>query len=306
MLLSPAKTLDGSPLPASVLLNDNLSFTHPDCCVEKTAAIARFMKKLKATELSKLLKLSAALTEQTHAYWQKFQIEFMLDGTTDFPEHNSKPCIYTYSGAAFQGIQIQDCDVNTLIYMQENVRILDALYGLLRPLDLIQPYRLEMDTKNVLPHGSKEPVHKLSAYWSESVATRLTYELERSNATTLSPDHGPPILLNLASEEYSAAVDVTRLPSHCRYVKAVFWEDQRVVAVHAKRARGLMVRYLSERQATAMDDILQFDLEGYQYMASKSDENTVVFNRSKQSGLKTKAADDGVQPAVVSKRSKQK
>jgi uncharacterized protein len=301
MILSPAKTLDLSTLSSSIFLNnDNLPFTLPDCSLEKTAAIARIMKNMSKNELARALKLSPALAELTHTFYRDFQIEYILDGTTNLPE-STKPCIFTYSGAAFQGIQINDCDVDTIKYMQENLRILDALYGLLRPLDRIQPYRLEMDTKSILPHGSTVPVAKLSAYWSEPIAASLTYELTRSNALD-----GQPILLNLASEEYSAAVRVALLPSHCRYIKVVFWEDQRVVAVHAKRARGLMVRFLSKHKATTLEDILKFDVEGYEYMASMSDRNTLVFNRSKLSILKTKVTKDSENDKARNKRHKHK
>lgn len=301
MILSPAKTLDVSPLSPFIVQSDNnLSFTTPICCREKTVAIARTMKSMSKNELAKLLKLSPALAEQAYTFYQGFQMDFLMNETTNVPE-GTKPCIYTYSGAAFQGIQINECHVDTVRYMQENLRILDALYGLLRPLDQIQPYRLEMDTKNIKPHGTMTPVAKLSVYWSEPIAASLAYELRRSNARD-----GQPILLNLASEEYSATVNVALLPSHFRYIKVVFWEDQRVVAVHAKRARGLMVRFLAERKATTLDDIVKFNAEGYQYINSKSDENTLVFNRPKLSTLKTKAAKSTEVDKVVNKRSKRR
>ena len=151
--------------------------------------------------------------------------------------------------------------------MQRNLRIVDPLYGILRPLDLVQPYRLEMASKRVFPADEKI---KLAEYWKPSVSEYLAADLLLRESK---------IVLNLASDEYSAAVDASALPEGTLYVKVVFWDGGRTIAVHAKKARGLMVRYLAEHNVTTLADVQKFDVEGYSFVESKSDDTTLVFDR---------------------------
>jgi len=158
--------------------------------------------------------------------------------------------------------------------MQNNLRIIDPLYGILRPLDRMQPYRLEMATRNVF---GKDDTTKLNDLWKESVTQQLAREL------ALRPRSDQQILLNLASDEYAAAVDATMLQEaapNSKYVKVVFRDQGRVVAVHAKRARGLMVRFVAETQAKTLEDVQDFDAEGYK----------LVFDRPKQIASKMPSA----------------
>lgn len=152
--------------------------------------------------------------------------------------------------------------------MQRNLRIIDPLYGILRPLDLAQPYRLEMASKRIFPDDEKI---KLAEYWKTSVSEYLAADLILRDSR---------IVLNLASDEYSAAVDASILPDGTRYAKVIFWDGGRTIAVHAKRARGLMVRYLSTHMAATIADVQKFDAEGYSFVESKSDETTLVFDRN--------------------------
>lgn len=154
--------------------------------------------------------------------------------------------------------------------MQKNLRIVDPLYGVLRPLDVMQPYRLEMASKNVFPDAVKI---KLAEYWRPSVSEFLAKDLSRRENKTI---------LNLASEEYSAAVDTAALPDGTRFIKVVFWEDGRTISIHAKRARGLMVRYLAEHAVETIEEVQKFNDEGYSFVESKSDETMMVFDRRKQ------------------------
>jgi cytoplasmic iron level regulating protein YaaA (DUF328/UPF0246 family) len=130
--------------------------------------------------------------------------------------------------------------------MQKCLRIVDPVYGLLRPLDRIQPYRLEMATRGVF---KDDKTIQLAYFWTISVTDSLSEELEAFS---------DPLLLNLASDKYSAALDESRLPNSARYIKVIFGENGRVVSVHTKRARGLMVRYIAESQGTSIDDIKEF------------------------------------------------
>jgi cytoplasmic iron level regulating protein YaaA (DUF328/UPF0246 family) len=187
-----------------------------------------------------------------------------------------KPCIYAFSGAAYQGLQASSMSESAMLYLQDNLRIIDPLYGVLRPLDAIQPYRLEMATRHVFPDNT---TLKLSSWWQPSVTARLSRDLR---------DRKDMILLNLASDEYSAAVDVENLPESTRFVKVVFWEEGRVIAVHAKRARGLMVRYLAEHEVESVEDIKAFDVEGYSFVEESSDKTMLVFDRKKGAKAKDK------------------
>lgn len=151
------------------------------------------------------------------------------------------------------------------------------MYGSLRPMDLIQPYRLEMATKDIIKDISSDSIngHKsLASWWSESITHSIANELnEKQNGK---------YLINLASDEYSSAIDKSLLPIGTQYVKVVFQQEGKVIAVHAKRARGLMVRYISDNQITNLDDVKKFDLEGYSFVEKRSDDCTLTFDRSKQ------------------------
>jgi cytoplasmic iron level regulating protein YaaA (DUF328/UPF0246 family) len=203
-----------------------------------------------------------------------------------------KPCIYSFSGAAYQGLQASECDESAMSYLQDNLRIVDPLYGVLRPLDRMQPYRLEMATKNLW----KDKKLKLADYWKDAVTQRLSQDLEARP--------GNPVLLNLASDEYSAAVDPKALPEGTKYVKVVFWEEGRVVSVHAKRARGLMVRFLADNKSSDLKDVQKFAEEGYGFVHSKSDETTLVFDRRKGAGVKRESATSSGVTAKSAKKSK--
>jgi len=292
MILSPAKTLDlTSDLPFDG--EDDLPLTRPECSLEQTTQVATAMKSLSAAALTKKLKVSAKLGQTAFEHWQNFAVTDNHAETEEagvaIPVLFERPCVYTYSGAAYQGLNVRDCSREAVLYLQHNLRILSAVYGLLRPLDQIQPYRLEMGTTNVLlPNNSNSSSSpKLAQFWSEAVTASLSNDLLLTNCKNDDNDDDcttdGPILLNLASDEYAAAVDPQALlPPHSRYIKAVFQDDGRVVAVHAKRARGLMVRYLAEHRVRDLNGIRSFDSEGYRLVDAQSDDTTLVFHRAKQ------------------------
>lgn len=317
MIISPAKTFDLSLLSDTIEPNEYLIYTQPDCCIEQTIAIARAMKRMSKIELAKMLKLSPKLATATKEYWSDFEIEVMYDLTLKQPKW-TKPCIFMYSGAAFQGISILECDIHTTLYMQDNLRILDAVYGVLRPLDHIQPYRLEMDTKGVILPDTTDPIPKLSTYWSDAITKQLIKDLHQStsNIKDIGGGNDLPILLNLASDEYASAIDLEVLKQHCQFIKVIFYEDFKIISVHAKRARGLMVRYISEINATKLEEVKQFNVEGYQFVPEKSIDNTLVFNRTAnylkqkstvvvQAATTIAKANNSSQSTVKNKRSKQ-
>lgn len=197
-----------------------------------------------------------------------------------------KPCIYAFSGAAYQGLQSSSCSDSAISYLQDNLRIVDPLYGILRPLDVIQPYRLEMATSNVFSDNKKL---KLAQWWKPAVTQYLSKDLQGRDCN---------ILINVASDEYAAALDPSELPDGTQFIKIVFWEQGRVIAVHAKRARGLMARFLADHDVQDVEGIQKFSAEGYHFLEEKSDENTFVFDRKKQSASGKKRA----KPAATLKK----
>jgi uncharacterized protein len=281
MILSPAKTLDFKPIDPSRSSSLPPS-TWPTCNPHRTAEIASAMKQKSQSELAKLLLISPALASSTKRFWDEFVVTVdphsaeEESAKEDGAPPQTKPCIFAYAGPAFLGLEASSCSDTGLRYLQSNLRIVDAVYGLLRPMDRIQPYRLEMATKKVLENEAR-----LSAYWSESVTDALKTDLE---------ERQDAVLLNLASEEYSSTVDMSELlrcGAHC--LKAVFQEEGRVISVHAKRARGLMARYVAENDVSSIDGIKMFAEEGYAFVESRSDDTTLVFDRKKQAAAKRRA-----------------
>jgi uncharacterized protein len=328
MLLSPAKMLDLSPwepphtVAAASAQHDMLPLlTLPSCAAAKTNAIVNVLKKFTRSDFTVNWKLSSSLAQSTFDYYQSFQVDqaknsdetgTATESTTDAVTR--KPCIYTYSGPAFQGLDVATCSMPALHYLQDNLRILDALYGMLQPQDQIQPYRLELNTKLAITPGSTTTT-KLLDYWSTDVCDYFAAQVrarsderKRSNGDGKADTVAPVIVLNLASEEYSPLVLHHFDPPDecCVVVQAVFRDQGRVVAVHAKRARGLMARHLADCQATTLVDIQAFSSEGYQYNATDSTDTRVVFDRSGGTSTVASSAARGKRKALDNRKSARK
>jgi len=273
MILSPAKTLDLRPFDPPKSTSFPIC-TSPSCDAEKTKLLASTLKSKSEKDLGKLLSISSKIAETTYKYYQGFELN---PGKRMLP--NMKPAIFAFSGAAYQGLQVSSCAEESIRYMQTNLRIIDALYGLLRPMDAIQPYRLEMATKKVLDIKDMGAAKDLASWWRSSVSAHIGEEIGRRKKAR--------ILLNLASDEYSSALDAKALPEGTRYITVVFQQEGRVIAVHAKRARGLMVRYIAENSIENIEEIKRFNLEGYAYVEERSSDNSLVFDRSKQAPVAT-------------------
>lgn len=286
-ILSPAKTLDTTDKHSTTTTKTTtlgqqpiLPWTRPTTCdVSKTNQLIRVLKPHSASSLSKLLGISANLSAVAHEYWSSMEL-YPEDEEVNEDESSSssffrpnkenkknhpKPCIFAFQGAAYQGLDVESLLPNkkTLEYLQDTLRIVDPLYGWLRPMDVIQPYRLEMATKNVF----KPQNTKLADYWKPAIVESI--RRERSS------DDEEVIIINVASDEYSAAVQ------HPQMIKVVFRHDGRVIAIHAKRARGLFVRYCAMHQVDSVEQLQSFDEEGYKYHPRFSSETTLVFDRLK-------------------------
>jgi len=252
IVLSPAKSLDYKT-PFKVKTT-----TLPEFVTESAKLITE-LKKLSPQDLANLMGLSdqlAALNVGRYQDWSK-----------KFTEENSKPAIYAFNGDVYEGFDVQTLNAKALDFAQNHLRILSGLYGALRPLDLMQPYRLEMGTafKNI---RGKD----LYAFWGERVTDSLKKLLEQEKK---------PVLLNLASEEYFKVLQPKSLG--CPVISPVFQDGKdgkyKIISFYAKRARGLMARYVVENRITDPEDLKGFNLDGYKYFASESKLDKPLFRR---------------------------
>jgi len=179
------------------------------------------------------------------------------------------------------------------MYLQSNLRIIDAVHGALRPLDMVQPYRLEMATKNI----SDTIGRSLAKYWSPSVSKSISADLSGRNKM---------VVLNLASDEYAAAVDQSVLPGGTKFVKITFQQDGKVVAVHAKAARGLMARYIATKNLEDVEGVRDFNLEGYKFVKGRSSSEEFFFDRKKPEPKKMLPSEKKVIPRSKKKSEKKK
>jgi cytoplasmic iron level regulating protein YaaA (DUF328/UPF0246 family) len=250
IIISPAKSLDfESKVPTSL-------HTQP-CFLEQSEKLHKKLKTLSKNELSELMKISddlAALNYDRNQTWQ-----------TPFTTENAKQAIYAFTGAVFQGIDVNSLDEKKLPILQENLRILSGLYGILKPLDLIQPYRLEMGTK--LKVGSTENLYK---FWDDSVAKALNDELEDGE-----------LLINLASSEYFKVLPAKALK--VTMITPVFKDfkngQYKIVMTYAKMARGLMVRYIIDNNVKTIEELKGFNINKYRFSEEMSSANDLIFTR---------------------------
>lgn len=254
LLLSPAKRLDyESPLP-------KVSVTQPRLLDESERLIRR-LRELSPAEIASLMSLSDPLAALNHARYAEWHRPF---DTT-----NARPAVLAFAGDVYEGLDAAHLPPAALKWLQSHVRILSGLYGLLRPLDLMQPYRLEMGTR-----FGNERGRDLYAFWGDRI-TRALNKLLKGD-----PE---PVLVNLASEEYFGAVDPKALKA--RLVTCVFedWQPAagryRIVSFHAKRARGMMARHAIRRRAAGVDDLKTFNDGGYRFDAKASETDRWVFRR---------------------------
>lgn len=250
IVLSPAKRLDFESAP-HVTAHAQPRF------LSQARPLVELLKKMDTRELASLMSISdplAALNAARFGQWKP-----------PFTPRNARQAVLAFAGDVYEGLDAATLDESDLDWAQDHVRILSGLYGVLRPLDLIQPYRLEMGTRLRTPKGAD-----LYAYWGGQLSEAIDRELA---------SHRTPVLVNLASAEYFKALAQLR----SRVVQPVFQQRRadgwKVVAFAAKRARGMMTRYAIERR---IDDPLQlegFDVDGYRFEPKASTESTWTFRR---------------------------
>jgi len=245
-VLSPAKTLDyESALP-------KLAPTTPRFAAEATT-LAHAAAHLTQKKLSDLMHISPALAKLN------------ADRFRDFDTLPERPAMFAFAGDVYTGLEAKTLDEAAVDYAQDHVRLLSGLYGLLRPLDLMRPYRLEMGTRWA-PRKTK-----LTDWWGDRIAKLLVDDVEAEGSGTI---------LNLASQEYWAAAQ-GKLPASIRVVAIDFREGeaQKFVSFHAKKARGMVARWLVEHRIDDIEGIKGFDSDGYAYDAAGSSDAQFRFVR---------------------------
>lgn len=253
MLVSPAKSLDfENPVPV------DLPHTLPDWLPESAALIER-LRELSPAEVAELMDLSdklAVLNVTRYAEW-----------ALPFTPENARQAVLAFNGDVYEGLDAAHLEAADLEWAQAHLGILSGLHGLLRPLDLIQPYRLEMGTKLANSRGKD-----LYAWWGERLRDAVRAATEAS---------GSPVLVNLASEEYFKAVRARTLD--LPIIQPVFedWKggQYKIISFYAKRARGRMARYAIQNRIDEPEALKDFDLDGYAFEAVASDGKTWVFRR---------------------------
>ncbi len=250
LVLSPAKSLDfETQLPTD-------KATQPEF-IKQAERLNKELKKKSVKALSELMKISKDLSQLNYERNQEWEMPFT--------KHNARPAIYAFNGDVYRGLDAYTIPKNKIDHLQDTVRMLSGLYGVLKPLDLMQPYRLEMGTK--LSIGENKNLYE---FWKQDITKALNAELEDDE-----------LFINLASVEYFKAVDTKALKVPVINIdfKELKNGAYKTIGIYAKLARGLMTRYIIDENAKTMDDLKAFDIENYRFHEQLSEENRLVFTR---------------------------
>jgi len=254
LLISPAKTLDFSPQSVVEGSSKPPFLTH-------SQQLIALLREYSPQQLAKLMNVSDKLAAEVHGYVNGWKAKYNVAA--------AKQALLAFRGDVYQGMDADTFSDDDFEFAQQHLRILSGLYGVLRPLDLIQPYRLEMGCKLSGEHGKN-----LYHFWGD----RIAKELKKSLA-----GQGDDLLINLASNEYFQATKAKSLD--CRVITPIFkdrkGEDYKVISFFAKKARGLMTRHLIRKQISDLAGIRKFRAAGYQYHGELSSEDQPVFTREK-------------------------
>ncbi|WIF72912.1 peroxide stress protein YaaA [Proteus vulgaris] len=254
--ISPAKTLDfESPLATT-------QFTQPKL-LKYSQQLIEECRKLSSSDIASLMKISDKLAGLNAARFGEWQ--------PNFTPENARQAILAFKGDVYTGMQAELFSEDDFQFAQQHLRMLSGLYGVLRPLDLMQPYRLEMGIKLKNKKGSD-----LYQFWENTITEALNKAIEAQ---------GDNVLVNLASDEYFKSVNPQKL--NAEIIKPVFLDEKngkyKVISFYAKKARGLMSRFIIQEKLTDKTQLKEFDLEGYQFNSAESEGNTLVFKRAEQS-----------------------
>ena len=258
-LLSPAKSLNEKD---AVPVNLGNYYSQPEL-IEHSQVLMKNLKAKEPIDLQELMSISDDLAQLN----AKRNQDWAWSENEPFTDNNAKPAGYLFDGDVYSGLDMYQMDKETAIYVNEHLGILSGLYGVLKPLDLIQPYRLEMGTKLKNERGDN-----LYEFWGEAVTDTINARMA---------DSDDKVLVNLASNEYFKVIKKKALNAE---IITPRFEDEKngkykVISFYAKKARGLMVKYAADNELTNAEQLKQFDLAGYYYVDDLSDDKTWVFRR---------------------------
>lgn len=252
ILLSTSKTLDFKSA-SSTLMNSQPLFTR------EAAELIRHLRKLSASQLEEVMKISPKLA------W--LNLERIALWKPEFTTANSHQAIFSFKGEVYHGLDVHSLPAADVEYSQQHLRILSGLYGVIRPLDLIQPYRLEMGTP--FQFGKYDDLYH---FWKQKITRQIEIDLKES---------GSNLLINLASQEYFSAIDVKKL--RAKIVTPQFLDSKngsfKMITVYAKKARGMMTRFILEYRINCEEDLRGFDRDGYYFNSNLSKPGSPVFTR---------------------------
>lgn len=258
-VLSPAKTLTMSP-------EKSVKNGHQPVLLDHAQSLVKTLKKMTPSELGKLMKLSEKLANLNVSRYQSWSLPFDAD--------NAAPALYAFQGDVYVGLDALTLDARTVTYADKNLRMLSGLYGVLKPLDWMQAYRLEMGTALATKRGKD-----LYAFWGSLITEQLAEDIVASKAKAL---------VNLASQEYfkSVQIDALGVP----VITPVFKDQKngkfKIISFYAKKARGMMARHMMLERAKKLEDLQSFSMAGYRFDAKGSDDTTLVFSRTEKAAEK--------------------
>ncbi|MCD1127155.1 peroxide stress protein YaaA [Jinshanibacter sp. LJY008] len=253
--ISPAKTLDYT----SPLVTDR--YTQPEM-LDQSKILIKACRKLTPAQIASLMSISDKLAGLNAARFSEWH--------PDFTPENARQALLAFKGDVYTGLHVDDFNDNDFDFAQQHLRMLSGLYGVLRPLDLMQAYRLEMGTKLENQRGKD-----LYEFWGKRITDKLNQALK---------DQGDDVLVNLASDEYFKSVQTKSLNG--TIIKPVFLDQKngkyKIISFYAKKARGLMSRFIIKNRLTRPEQLVDFDLEGYQFDEAASLGNELIFKRPEQ------------------------
>ena len=254
-LISPAKTLDyETVLPTE-------KFTQPRL-LDHSQELIEVASKLSASEIASLMSVSEKIATLNADRFRDWQPEFNFS--------NARQAIFAFKGDVYTGLDAYQLEHQDIDYAQKHLRMLSGLYGLLRPLDLMMPYRLEMGTKLKNTRGNN-----LYEFWGNTITETINADLAQAKSE---------LLVNIASDEYYKSVKESKIKAEI--IKPVFLDQKngkyKVISFYAKKARGLMARYLLENKIERAEDIKSFNTDGYYFDAESSLKGELVFKRDEQ------------------------
>ena len=257
ILISPAKTLDfTTPAPIK-------RFSQPEF-LDDTETLVKQLKQLSTSEISSLMKVSDKRAELNRDRFKAWQ--------ANYDDTNAKQALLAFQGDVYQGMAVDNYKPEDFDFAQEHLRILSGLYGVLRPLDLIQPYRLEMGTK--IAHAKLQDLsaNTLYEFWADKLTQAINEQLDKQEQK---------IIINLASNEYFKAVKPKLLQG--KIITPVFkdWKNDKykIISIYAKKARGIMTSYIIKNRLNNIKELQNFKEAGYEYNPELSNENNPTFTR---------------------------